>query len=286
MHKLKIAATGLTGLIGSRIHELLKDEIDFVPLEEVSMDITDASAVHKTLHTTDFDILLHLAAFTDVDRAEVEKDLAYRVNVAGTKNVFETVQNMGKKLIHISTDFVFDGKNPPYFEDSTPNPISYYGQTKYKAERLVQGKAMIVRPSYPYRATFLAKKDLVRSIVDVLRSGKRMYGITDQIITLTFIDDIALALKHLSTHYKPEIYHVIGQDSLSGYDAIMTICEVFGFDKSKVGKTTFDEFYRGKAPRPRNSIIKSKKNNFYPMKTFREGLEEIKKQLEASSQAP
>lgn len=279
MDKLKISGTGLTGLVGSRIVELLKDDFNFTPIPFSDMDITNKDAVNRKLFETDFDIFLHAAAYTNVDGAEQDHDTAYNLNVTGTKNVFETVTNKRKKFMYISTDFVFDGQHAPATESSAPNPISIYGRTKLEGEQIVGHNGMIVRISYPYRAIFDQKKDVVRSIIDLLKSGTRIKGITDQILTYTFIDDIAFSLKHLLTNFSPEIYHVVGADSQNGYDSILQICDVFGLDKSKVDQTTYGEFYANKAARPKNGTTISTKNNFYPMKTLHDGLLELKKQM-------
>lgn len=282
MKKTIIAGTGLDGMIGSRVQELLNPDFDFIHIPQKEMDISDIKAVENKLKAIDFDLFAHFAAFTNVDLCETEKELAWKVNAQGTKNVFETLQKMDKKMIHISTDFVFDGQNPPFFEDSTPNPISYYGQTKYEAEQIVKDRAMIVRLAFPYRANFEPKKDIVRTILGILKDGKTMTGVTDSTITLTFIDDIAYALKHLFENFSYNIYNIVGADSLSPYEMIMKTCEVFNLDKNLVSKTTYEEFYKGKALRPKNSIIKTNNNDFYKMKTFSEGLAEMKNQIEYS----
>lgn len=279
MDKLKISGTGLTGLVGSRIMDLLKDDFDFTPIPFSDMDITNKDAVNRKLFETDFDVFLHAAAYTNVDGAEQDHDTAYNLNVTGTQNVFETVTNKRKKFIYISTDFVFDGQHAPASEDSTANPLSIYGRTKFEGEQIVGHNGMIIRISYPYRAVFDQKKDVVRSIIDLLKSGTRIKGITDQILTYTFIDDIAFSLKHLLANYSPEIYHIVGSDSLTGYDSILQICDVFGLDKTKVDQTTYDEFYAGRALRPKNGTTISTKNNFHPMKTLHDGLLELKRQL-------
>lgn len=279
MSKLKVAGTGLTGLVGSRIVELLQNDFDFIPIPFSEMDITNKDAVDRKLFETDFDVFLHAAAYTNVDGAENDHDTAYRLNVSGTKHVFETVTNKQKKFIYISTDFVFDGTHAPASESSTPNPLSVYAKTKYEGEQIVGKNGMIVRISYPYRAIFDQKKDVVRSIIDLLKSGTRIKGITDQILTYTFIDDIAFSLKHLFTNFSPEIYHIVGADSQTGYDSIMQICDVFGLDKTKVDQTTYDQFYAGRALRPKNGTTISTKNNFYPMKNLHDGLVEFEKQM-------
>lgn len=269
---MKVAITGSSGLVGSRVIELLNDNFQFLPIKQEEVDITDKQSVEKKLATMDYDIFLHLAAYTSVDGAEKERELAHKINVEGTRNVFETAKNMGKKFIFISTGFVFDGEHPPYYEESTPNPIGYYGMTKYDGERVVDHDGMIVRIEYPYRASFEPKKDFVRAIKTRLESGLVVNSITDSLMTPTFIDDIAQSLKHLMHHFSPEIIHIVGADCLSPYDAALAIAKHWHLDETLITKTTYAEYFQGKAARPKLADVRSRKNHFHKMKTFEEGL--------------
>ena len=143
---LRISLTGASGLVGSRIIELLQNDFIFLPISQEQMDITDKNKVTEIINSLDFDIFLHLAAYTNVDSAETNKELAYKINVEGTKNIFEAVQNKNKKFIYISTGFVFDGVNPPYNENSFPNPQSVYAKTKFQGEKIIKKKAKTQNP--------------------------------------------------------------------------------------------------------------------------------------------
>ena len=272
MSKLKIATTGLNGLVGSRINELLANDFDFINLNQEIMDITNIEIVNKIIKDTDFDLFLHLAAYTNVDGAEKNRELAWNINVKGTKNIFQAITEKNKKMIYISTDFVFDGIHSPFDENSSPNPKTYYGETKYQGELVVKDNAMIVRFSYPYRTAFNNKTDLVRSIINILANKQKINGVIDQIITPTYIDDIAFGLKYLINNYTTEIFHLVGSESLSGYDLIQKICHYFKLKNNLVGKINYDQFYQGRAKRPKNGTIISSKNNFQPMKNLDEGL--------------
>lgn len=276
---LKVALTGADGLVGSRIVELLKNDFKFIPLPQSSMDITNKEQINGTLKNLDFDIFFHLAAYTNVPGAESNKELCFKINRDGTKNVFEAVNQKQKKFIYISTDFVFDGINPPYFEDSIPNPTSVYAASKYEGEKIVKDSGMIVRIAYPYRASFELKKDFFRTFKSYLENGKTLSMITDSLMTPTFIDDIAYGLKYLFNNYSPKIFHLVGSESMSPYNAALTVAETFNLDKSLIGKTTYEEYVKGKARLPQFATIKSQKNNFYKMKRFKEGLREIKSQM-------
>ena len=277
---LKIAISGSTGLIGSRIQELLYHDFEFIPLLQQHVDITNKDQVWNFLKDIDFDIFLHLAAYTNVDQAEKEKELVYKINVEGTRNVFNAVLQRKKKFIQISTDFVFSGEHHPYLEDSKPDAhFGVYALSKFEAEKVITNQAMIARLSFPYRAKYEARPDLVRTLKSLLEQGREISVITDSLITPTFIDDIAHGLQYLLQNYTPQIFHLVGNQSLSPYEAVMKIADVFNLNKSLIKKTNFREFYKGKAPRPKMSVIKSKKNNFYKMKSLDQGLLEIKKQI-------
>lgn len=276
---IKIALTGADGLVGSRIIELLGQDFEFIPLPQRSMDITNTKQVDSALKDLDFDIFFHLAAYTNVPGAETNKDLCFKINRDGTKNVFEAVMKKQKKFVYISTDFVFDGVKPPYDESSIPNPVGVYASSKFEGEKIVKDQAMVVRISYPYRAEFELKKDFFRTFKYYLENNKPLSMISDSIMTPTFIDDIAFGLKYLFNNFKPEIYHLVGGEYLSPYEAAMKVAESFGLDRSLIGKTTYEEYIKGKARLPQFATIRSNKNTFWKMRSFGDGLEEIKKQL-------
>lgn len=269
---IKIAVTGTTGLIGSRILEILHDKFNFIPITIEQTDITNKKQVDEIIASIDFDFFLHLASYTNVDGAEINKKLAWKINVDGTYNVYSAVQRKKKKFIYISTDFVFDGKNPPFIESSIPNPLSYYAKTKYEGEKIVKDQSMIVRLSYPYRKEYPLKLDFVRSIKSMLAQNKSLSMVQNATITPTFIDDIAYGLMYLINNYSPEVFHLVGSDSLSPYQAAQLIASNFHLDEKLIKSIDFLEYSINKAKRPQFSTIISKKNNFCPMKSFKEGL--------------
>lgn len=274
---LKIAITGSTGLVGSRIVELLEDDFQFIPLTQSHVDITNLSHLFNVLDRLEYDYFLHLAAYTNVDGAEKDKMAAFNINRDGTRNLFNAVHRKNKKLIYISTDFVFDGENPPYFEDCAPRPISTYGASKYEGEKIIGNDAMIVRISYPYRKTFEAKKDFVRTVKSLLQQKKPLTMVNDSLIVPTFIDDIAMSLRFLIRNYSKDIYHIVGSHALSPFDAGRTIAKTYGLDEKLITPISYNEYFRGKALRPRMSDIRSNKNTFHKMKSLEEGLQFISK---------
>jgi len=272
----KIALTGASGLVGSRIVELLSKDFEFIPLSQKQLDITNKDQVWQNLKDLDFDFFLHLAAYTNVDQAEKEKEIVYQTNVNGTKNIFEVVNQKQKKMIYISTDYVFDGKNPPYDETSLPQPLGYYAQTKFEGEKIIGKEGMNVRIAYPYRKQYELKKDFVRTVKFLLEQNKTFTMINDSTMTPTFIDDIAYGLKYLFNNYSPEIFHLVGADSFSPFECGKLIAKNFGLDEQLIQPIAFAEYFKNKAPRPQYATIKSTKNTFYKMKTLMGGLKMLR----------
>jgi len=275
----KIAVTGASGLVGTRIIELLSERFEFIPISIGDMDITDKDSVHSHLKNLSYDLILHLAAYTNVMGAESEKEKSYLINETGTQNILEVALSAKKEFIYISTDFVFDGTNPPYTEKSVPNPLSVYGASKYAGEKVVGKNGMIVRFSYPYRSTFEPKKDIFRTIKSILEAGKPVVMVDDSLMVPTFIDDIAGGLGHLMNNYSNELFHIVGKDAMSPFALAKTIAHVFHLNESLVKRTTYEEYFANKAKGPRYCDIRSEKNTFYPMHAFEEGLHIIKEQL-------
>lgn len=290
---MKILGTGLNGLVGSRIVELLSDKYQFENISRsTGVDIQDRESISEKIKASDAQIVLHLAAKTDVDSCEKDKVLgqngeAWKINVDGTKNIVEACSQLGKKIIYISTDFVFDGENCPadgYSEDNLANPVNWYGQTKYEGEKNVQNlKApwIIARIAYPYRADFV-KSDFLRAILKRLQDKKTVVAIADSVFTPTFIDDIAFALDALIRNNSQGIFHVVGNQSLSPYDAALLIAEVFGFNKDLITETTRKEFFKDRAQRSFQLRLKNDKIEKLDikMRSFEEGIREIKSQID------
>lgn len=287
---MKIFIIGGSGLVGSRIVELLRKQhtVDDLSLT-TGVDITDSSSLDILRKDTEHEVVLHMAAKADVDGCEQDKPLgeegaAYKINVGGTQNVVNACKISQKKLLYISTDFVFDGKKDlaeSYTEEDMPHPIDWYAETKYKGEEVVQHSDLnyaIIRIAYPYRSDdFALKKDFVHAIIGRLAENKPVAAITDHVMSPTYIDDIAFAIDAIVQNDARGTYHAVGSQSLSPYDAAMLMTEQFNFDKNLISKTTREEYFAGKAPRPFNLSLNNAKIEQLgvKMRTFEEGLKGI-----------
>lgn len=285
---MKILGTGLTGLVGSRIVELLGQTHEFINLSRsTGVNIVEKDSVSRAIASSDAPIVLHMAAKTDVDGCEKDKAVgkegeAWKINVEGTQNVAEACSNNLKKLIYISTDFVFDGEKESYSEEDTPNPINWYGQTKYEGEKVVQSIVkdfLVARVSYPYRASF-EKRDFARSVQKLLSEGKNVAMVTDHIFTPTFIDDIAGALEVALTKNLSGTVHITGSQHLSPYESGKIIAKIFGYNEALVQQTTRADFFKNRAQRPFRLAMKNDRivQLGVEMKTFQQGVEALKNQ--------
>ena len=290
----KILGTGLSGLVGTRIVELLNNKFDFQNLDlTTGIDITNKDQLKNEISRSKADSLIHLAAFTDVNQAWEQRDdkkgLCYRVNVLGTENIAELCSQYQKYLISFSTDFVFDGKKKtPYKEDDQPKPIEWYGQTKFLGEERIRKAGdnfCILRIAFPYLAEFEPKIDLIRRMIKGFEEESLYPMFTDQMTTPTFIDDIALGLEKVIEVKPKGIFHLVASSFQSPYDLAIQIAEVFGFDKKLVKKGSLAEYQRTQSAsaRPWHQYLalsngKIRRELEIEMRTLREGLEEMKRQ--------
>ncbi len=253
MQKPSLILTGATGLIGSRFVELYSDQFEISNLDlATGVDITNAEQVEAFISAHPATALIHLAAFTDTARAESEagnKDgICYRVNVVGTENIAKSCRDHNIFMIHVSTDFVFDGtKKEPYLESDPRNPISWYGNTKAMAEETVEKsgvKYAIARLSYPYRANFDQKPDLIKKIREALETGTLTPRFSDTLITPTFVDDIAKGFAKLATLQTEGIYHLVGTGSISPYELACEVAAAYDLDQSQVIASTLVDYQK------------------------------------------
>lgn len=302
---MRIILSGASGLIGSRFEELLFETHEIIPLSsEHGVDITSQTSLSEFFLGKGVDVVIHLAAKTDVDGCETDRDddmshlaidpsdilnldvknlysddwknkkTAFAVNSIGTKNLYEVATKNGAKFVYISTDFVFSGKEDSYDEESKPNPVDWYGMTKYFGEKVVDtANNLIVRLSFPYGRKSPVKKDVVWKLYDFLSSRDEVSLISDQVITPTFIDDIVYGLDFLLSKNATGIYNLTGSSSLSPLQIGEKIKEAFSLS-TKISSSHLEDVYKDKAPRPLTSIMKSEKIESlgFKTKTFDEGL--------------
>lgn len=292
---MKVLGTGLSGLVGSRIVELLSSHVDFQSLAlEKGIDITNHEAVFEAITNSTASWVLHLAAYTDVQGAEKERvngkeSSAWQINVEATKNIVDICHTTRKHLLYVDTDYAFLGTKKIYDETDTPNPKCWYAITKTEGAKHVLSlgeNGLVIRIANPYRANPvgasvpLGKKDFVHKMIDLLENGKDIVAPSDQVFVPTFVDDIAVAIDALLKIQAHGVYHVVGSDAISPHQVAIEIADLYGFDPSLINKTTFEEYFFNKAPIPQYASLSNKKLLALgvKMKSFKEGLSAMKTQ--------
>ncbi len=304
---MKIIATGLTGLVGSRFTDFFENVYEFEHINlENGVNILNKEDVGKAFNSSNSSIVLHMAAKTNVDGCEQDKEkdreilsfqkqeekekawktlqTAWAVNVFGTQNIVNACKKNSKKIIYISTDFVFNGQKKSYSEKDLPNPINWYAKTKYEGEKIIIDSGLdyiIIRIAYPYRA-FFERMDFVRGLISKLEKGGKIEMITDHIMVPTFIDDIVNAIDVLIQREEKGIFHVVGSQSITPYEAAFKIAKEFDLDSLLISKTTRSKYFAGRAPRPFCLNLKNDKisNLGIEMSSFDKGLMEMRRQIE------
>lgn len=293
----KILIFGGAGLVGSRFIDLHSQNFEITAPDVSSLDILNKDQILKTLEEINPDTVVNFAAFTNVEGAEDQKGdkegVCFQVNVKGAKNVAEAVQSFGKHLIHISTEYIFDGIKSvsPYTEEDKPNPINWYGQTKYFGEQFVLESgclAIVARICMPFRAFYELKKDVARFFLEQLKLGKPIKVIEDQRVTPTLVDDIASAIKILIESNSSGLYHISSIDSVTPLEFAKIIAEVFKLNYSLISPISLDAYNKEKKAKLLkfswlNPAKFEKEFGEGILHTVKEGLVTIKKEIDVKA---
>ena len=201
------------------------------------LDITQTSAVFDLITFLKPEVTIHTSALTNVDLCEVNRELAYSINIKGTKNVIDACKMVKSKLIFISTSNVFYGKKI-YSENDLPNPINYYGYTKYQGEKMTiksQLSYLILRTDQPYSwVEKWQKKSFVETILEQYDTDKQIQIFKDWYNNPTYIDDFVDATIRLIKQKNEGIYHLVGPDYINRYDWAIKIAKCFKKDHSLI----------------------------------------------------
>jgi dTDP-4-dehydrorhamnose reductase len=259
-----VLVTGANGQLGKSIYRIAQDylELDFVFTDVADLDITQDRAVDAFFQFKKIDYCINCAAYTAVDKAEEEVDKAYLINATAVKNLAHACNNSGAVLIHVSTDFVFDGtKQIPYTEEDTPNPLSVYGKSKLKGERYVQevlDKHFIVRTSWLYSEY---GNNFVKTMLRLAEKRDEISVVSDQIGSPTYAGDLAtFLLKIINTSSEAYgTYHYSNDGSISWFDFAV---EIFKQYKKAVRVVPIPTTaYPTAAKRPAYSVLDLQKVN-------------------------
>jgi dTDP-4-dehydrorhamnose reductase len=244
----RILICGSNGLLGQRLALMLSSQTEYEVLntsrqrsfifdhrlfDYTQLDITkkgDVKSLVSSFHPT---TIINAAAAADVDWCEQHREDAWKINVVGVENLIEATRKVGARLIHISTDYIFDGTHGPYSEDDKPNPISYYGKSKLASEnavRIAEIPHTILRTIALYGNGIGVRDSFPTWVIKNLRGGKVVRCSEDQISNPTHVNDIAFAAVKGFELNRDGIYHICGSERVSRYQFAVRTAELFGLD--------------------------------------------------------
>lgn len=268
---MKILITGAKGQLGTELQHVLESkrceigtvdkvykDSEYLALSSKDLDISDFSKTKEIIAINKPDILINCAAYTDVDACETEKELSIKVNALGPKNLAIICSNLDIKLIHISTDYVFDGnKSEPYCEWDVCNPKTMYGKSKFLGEQYVRDfsrKYFILRTSWLCSAF---GKNFVKTIIDLASKKEEINVVNDQFGNPTSANDLVYHILKLAVTNNYGIYHCSGEGVCSWFDFAKKLIEYAKFPTKIVPVTTesFQKINFRAAHRPKNSSL-------------------------------
>ena len=291
----RVLVCGSNGLVGQRLalqfghtteYEVLHTShhrnfhLDRQLFDYTQLDITNRGDVKSLVMSYRPDVIVNTAAISSVDQCEQQRDAAWRVNVNGIEHLTVAARLIGAKVIHLSTDYVFDGKYGPYAEGDRVNPINYYGKTKLAGENVVIAGGVpyaILRVILLFGTGVNLKNNFATWVIENLRAGKRIRCAVDQVCNPTYVGTVANAVLNVIEHDASGLFHVCDADRLSRYEFAAKIAATFAMDGTLIEKVNSADLGQA-APRPLSTgfIVEkaSRAFGFAPL-TIASGLEAL-----------
>ena len=255
----RVLLTGAGGQLGTDISISAqgRQDIELVAFDRSQLDITSGADVVATIGAENPDVIIHAAAYTAVDDCESNEKHAYAVNGAGTANVVSAAQNVGARVIYVSTDYVFDGTQPePYVETDTPRPASVYGASKLVGENAIAelgDDGLIVRTSW---VCGQHGSNMVKTILRAAENYPILTFVDDQIGKPTFTADLAETLLQLAGRDDAGVMHVTNEGAVSWFEFCQDVLDFAGLGRDRVQSCATHELQPPRpAPRPANSVL-------------------------------
>ncbi len=293
---MRVLITGCHGLLGQKLIASVPEGVDVfgVDLQEKSSFLPQSffSKCNITDRKQTLDLVLKLApewiinaaAYTNVDGAEKERRLCWQVNVEAVENLAYAARKVHSKIVHISTDYIFDGKDGPYDENAVPNPLGYYGRSKLAGENALRASPVeyiIIRTMILYGKNIFGNANFVTWLIEKLRQKQPVTIVTDQIGNTTLADELAAGIwQVIGTDYRG-VLNIAGREILDRLTFARLVAQVFDLDETPIGPITTDALNQA-APRPLNSglLVDKAINEFnIELSDAREGLIKLKEQF-------
>lgn len=295
-----ILITGSNGLLGQKLIHLLTSQKEFrfvatargqnrvlldKPFEFASMDITNPEQIQEVFFHYKPEILIHTAAMTQVDDCEKDQENCLLQNVKAVRYLAQAAEKYNTFFVHLSTDFIFDGTAGPYDEEAQPNPISFYGNSKWEAEKILQSSSLqwaIARTVLVYGvAQDMSRSNIVLWVKKSLEEGKKIKVVDDQWRTPTLAEDLAKGCFLIAQKQATGIFNISGKDLLTPYQMALATADFFDLDKTLIERADSITFTQPARRPPRTGFIieKARKILGYEPHSFQEGLALVAEQL-------
>ncbi|MGI9545571.1 MAG: SDR family oxidoreductase [Cyclobacteriaceae bacterium] len=301
---MKVLITGANGLLGQKLVQLLSSKTTVIATSQGpsrfalpsgvtyhSMDITNNSQVSSIIVQLQPQAVIHAAAMTQVDKCEQDRKSCLNVNVNGTRHVAEAAKSVSAYLIHMSTDFIFDGTAGPYDEEATPAPVNYYGECKLAAEMIVEDiapESAILRTILVYGwLPNMSRSNIILWVKESLEQNKTIQVVDDQWRTPTLVEDLAQGCWLALERQAAGIYHIAGSDFITPFQMARETAGYFDLDKELIKRTDSTKFTQP-AKRPLKTgfvIAKAESELGYKPHTFSEGIAILAGQMNANKMA-
>jgi len=296
---LKILITGANGLLGHKLCRLLEydETVQLVATarKEIGqrlqrgefkiLDITDASQTENAILQANPDVIIHTAAMTNVDQCETDRDGCWKANVTAVEHVVRASEKTNSFLVHVSTDFIFDGTYGPLDEQAIPKPVNFYGESKLAGEQIVMNSKLdwaIARTVLVFGITHdMSRSNIVLWVKKNLEEGKTINVVNDQWRTPTLAEDLAMGCYLIAKQKKQGIFNISGEGMMTPYDIAIETAKYFNLDQSLIRKADSSTF-KQPAARPLKTgfiIEKAKQELGYKPHTFQEGLRILASQI-------
>lgn len=298
--KRTILITGANGLLGQKLVELLVQEstVDLIATAKgenrlpnsqgyryVSLDITNSEEVNTVFDTYQPDVVIHTAAMTNVDTCETDQTGCELLNVTAVAYLIEACQKHDTFLCHLSTDFIFDGADGPYTEEAIPNPISVYGASKLRAEKLLEASSIrwaIARTVLVFGiVSDMSRTNIILWVKKSLEEGKQINVVTDQFRTPTLAEDLAIGCWLIAHKETQGIFNISGSDFLTPYEMAIKTANFYGLPVELIQEADSSTFSQTAKRPPRTGFILDKaiRELGYQPRTFDEGIALMAKQI-------
>ena len=265
----RLLVTGASGLLGSKIVELARENYEVTPLHNtkplhlnsLKLDITNRKEIFNLFSKLKPKVVIHTAAETNVDRCETQKKLAWKINVEGSKNVAEACSETSAKMVYISTDYVFDGEKGLYKEEDRPNPVNHYGATKLEGENQVIRYCknhLILRTSVLY-GWHPWKQNFAKWVINSLKQENQILMVADHFNTPTLAENLAKIILEAMSKDLQGLYHASGSQRISRYEFAQQIAKAFNLNQNLIKPVKMSQLTAWIAKRPKDSSLNTSK---------------------------